>query len=111
MLAPHAPQSSEQNQVLVPGQLPIERSELSSGPDVCPYLRGLSDDVVPGHNCLARAGPQQGRQDLDRGRLAGAVMAEQGADRSGGDRVSDALQRMDRPVESLRNAIELDHGY
>ncbi len=62
MFAPHSPQPAEQHQVLPPGELPIERGELSGGPDACAYLGGVSDDVVPGHNCW----PEVGRSNVDR---------------------------------------------
>jgi len=110
MFAPHAAQPPEQHQVLPSGELPIERGELSGGPDVRAYLGGLSDDVIARHDRLPGGGPQQRGQDFDRGRFTGAVMAENRADRPGGNRKGHVLQCVNGSVERLGYAMELDHG-
>jgi hypothetical protein len=79
IIAAHAAQPAEQHEVLPAGEGYIEGGVLPGEPDACPYLGRLSGDVVSRHKCLTGGGPQQCGQDLDDGRLAGAVMAKQSA--------------------------------
>ena len=56
-------------------------------------------DVVPGDEGLARRGAQQGGEDADRGRLAGAVGAEEAVDLPGGHAQVQAVDGTDGILE------------
>jgi hypothetical protein len=96
--APPAPapaqvaQVGHQGQVLGAGEQLVHRGELAGDPD-----RGTHRVRVPGHVMaadahLAAVGADQGRQDVHRGGLAGAVGAEQREDRPLGNVQVDAVQ-------------------
>ena len=53
----------------------------------------------------AAVGLEQARDHRERGRLAGAVRADQAVERAGGDRQVDALDRA-RVAEALRDAAD-----
>jgi hypothetical protein len=52
---------------------------------------------------------ERARDDLDQGRLAGPVVAEQAHDLAAADREADLVQRHDRP-EALAQAFDLQQG-
>ena len=70
-------EASDHLQVLVPGQILVDRRVLPGQPDLGPELRRVGDNVEPGDPGAAGVGTQQRGQDPDRGRLARAVRPEQ----------------------------------
>lgn len=100
--APHTPG------VLPAGEQRIEAGLLARHADAGAYLRGLADDVVPGDQRRAGRRWQQRRQNLDRRRLARAVVAEERQDRTRRHREAHIGQCRD-PLVRLRRAAQLDH--
>jgi hypothetical protein len=78
--------------VLLAGEQSINRGELSSDADRGADLVRFGDDVVAGDANGASVGGEQGGEDVDRGRLAGAVGSEQGEHDAGRDVQVDAAQ-------------------
>ena len=70
--------------------------------------RASRDDVVTADANRARLGPQQADEHFDRGRLAGAVVAQQRIELAGGDA---QIQAVDRHSVAVRPAdlLEFDH--
>ena len=64
-------------QVLLGGQVGIERGVLEHEADVAAHGVPFGDHVVPGHDGAAGRRPHQGAEDADGGRLAGAVRPEE----------------------------------
>jgi len=73
----------------------VDRRVLAGEPDLAAQLARLGDDVEAGDAGAAAVGRQQGGEDADRSRLAGAVGAEQGEDGAGGGAEVDAVERAD----------------
>ena len=72
-------------EVLEAGQVLVDGGVLAGEPDALADLRGLADDVEARDARRAAVRREQRRQDPDRGRLAGAVRAEQPEDGPGLD--------------------------
>jgi hypothetical protein len=87
----HPVQLGVEAQVLLGGQVGVERRVLEHETDVAPHVGALADDVVAGDE--RRAGGRHGEraQHLDRGRLAGAVRAEEAEDLARLDRERDRI--------------------
>jgi hypothetical protein len=91
-----------QPQMLTAGEQRVEGRLLERGADRCTDLRALADDVEPGHGRSARRRGEKRRQHVHRGRLAGAVRAEETED----------LPRVDEQVDAVdraRTLLELPH--
>ena len=78
--AVQAQQTAEQDQVLAPGEVLVDRGQLSGEAHQAAHRIGLFDDVVAEHPRAARVGPEQGGEHPDRRRLAGAVGTEHAVD-------------------------------
>jgi predicted ATPase len=94
----HALQVRHQPQVLPARQQFVHRGELTGHADGRAYLLGRGRHVVPGDAHRPGVGFHQRRQDVHRGRLARAVRAEDGKDRSRGDVEVDAVEHDFVPV-------------
>ena len=86
------PQVGHQLEVLFPCEELVDRGELARDADGGPDRIGLAVDVMTGDLHLAAVGADQGREDLDRRRLAGAIRSEQREDRPLGDLEVDAVE-------------------
>ena len=106
----HAAQPPEQHEILPDGQPRIEGGVLTGDADVLAHLGGLTCHVVPGDHRGARAGGQQGRQDLHRRGLAGSVVTQQRTHRPGGNGKAHVAQGGHAAAECLGDVLELDHG-
>jgi len=91
-------EAAEQDQVLPAAEDLVDGRVLAEQPDAVADLRGLADHVEAGDPGPAAVGPQQGGQDPHRGGLAGAVGAEQPADRALGDGQVEAVEGVGRAV-------------
>ena len=67
----------------------------------------LADDVVAGDERAAAGRARERAQHVDRGRLAGAVRAEEPEDLAGGHLEAHSAHRLDR-VEGLVQVVDLD---
>src|SRR5690606_4175653 len=76
----------------------VERRVLEHEADVAADLRPLAHDVVAGDPRLATRRGDEGAEDLDGGRLAGPVRAEEAEGLAGLDGEVDAVDRGQRPV-------------
>ena len=91
-------EAAEQDQVLAAAEDLVDGRVLAEEPDVVADLGGLPEHVEAGHPGSAPVGPQQGGQDPHGGRLAGAVGAEQPADRALGDGQVETVEGVGRAV-------------
>jgi hypothetical protein len=82
-LARHAVELGVQAQVLLGGQVAVERRVLEDQADVAPHLVAFCVDVVAGDRGRAAARAHERAQHVDRRRLAGAVGAEEAEDLAG----------------------------
>src|SRR6202012_3107651 len=89
------------------GQQWIQSGELRRHPDTGTYLGCLAHGIVSGDKGPARGGTDQRGQDVDRGRLAGAVVAKQAAHGPGRNREAHAAQRRRLSPECLCEADNL----
>jgi hypothetical protein len=102
-----AQQQAQQNQVLEPGQILIDRGELAGQAHPAPHRPGLAQDLVPEHRGAAAVGSQQSRQHAQGRGLAGAVGAQEAMHRSPAHGQIDTVDRAGRS-ESLGQARCLD---
>ncbi len=100
-------QLAHQHQVLPGGEHVVHRGELPGQGDLLADLGGLRRHVEPGDARRPPVGPDQGRQDVDRGRLAGAVGSEQSEDRAPFDAERDVVEHRHSLV-SLLEVLHLD---
>ena len=70
-------------------------------------LRAAEDDFLPVEQDAAGVGAMDAGQGLDQGRLAGAVLADQGHDFARADREAHAIEGMDA-VEAHGDAAQLE---
>ena len=98
----------EEAEVLAPGQQLVKRQRLRSEADAGAVFRPARG-AAPGDRDLARVGSQQSGADRHRGRLAGAVGAEQAEDLAVADR---KRQRVDRDAGAvpLADLLDPEHG-
>jgi hypothetical protein len=98
---------AEQDEVLAAAENLVDGRLLAAEADPPPDLVGGASHVGAGHHRPAAVGSQEGGEHPDRGRLAGAVRAEQAADGAGGDR---QVEPVERPgvAEALVEALGLD---
>jgi hypothetical protein len=105
--APVAEQPAEQDQVLAPGEVLVDRGELPGEADERADGVGVLDDVVAEHAGAALVRREQRGEHADRRRLARAVGAEDAVDGAARDLEVDAV---DGPggAERLAEAVGLD---
>ena len=85
-------------QVLLPGQVAVQRGVLEHQADVAAHGVPLPHHVVPGNPGGPRGGVRQGAQDLDRGGLASAVRAKEAESLPRGHLEVDAAHGVDLAV-------------
>jgi hypothetical protein len=73
-------QAAHEVEVLAAGEQAVDGRELAGDADALADRVGVADHVVAVDERVAAAGGDQGRQDVHRGGLAGAVGAEEGED-------------------------------
>ena len=86
------PQIRDELQVLLAAEEPVDGRELTGDADHGADRVGLAGDIVAGDLDLAAVRGDEGRQDMDRRRLAGAVRSEKGVDRPLGDLEVDTVE-------------------
>ncbi len=95
--------------VLAAAQVLVHRGVLAGQADDAPDHLGLLRHVVAQDGAVALVGLEDGREDADRGRLAGAVGAEQTEDSSRLDFERDAVEGTHVPAgEHLDEVVRLD---
>jgi hypothetical protein len=100
------PQPRDEHQVLPPGEDLVDGRELPGQADRFAHGLRLGDDVESRDARGARIRLQQGGEDADHGRLAGAVRPEQGEDAARGDVEVDALEH----VQVLERLLQSAHA-
>ena len=101
----HGVQRRLQVDQLAAGHQGVERGLLERDPDLAPHGARVRGDVVPRDDGPAARGRQQRGQHPHRGRLAGAVGAEEAVDLAVGDLEVDPVHRLDaRPRTRARAA-------
>jgi hypothetical protein len=109
-------ETSDQVQVLAARQVPVHGCVLPREADPAPHRLRVADDVEAQHLRPALVRPEDGRKDANRGRLPGAVRAEQAEDVScrylevdarEGVHVAEAL---DEAVDGDRRAAHVQTG-
>ena len=103
----HVVEPADQDEVLAPGQVAVDRGELAGQADDAAQRARVADDVVAGDGRPAAVRREERRQDPDRGRLAGAVRTEQPEDRAFLDAQVDPGQGVDVAVR-LRQTDRFD---
>jgi hypothetical protein len=105
--AAHLGEPADETQVLAAGEVGVDGRALAGEPDLKAHLRTLAHDVVAHDLGVAAVGAQDGGQHAHRGRLAGAVGAEQAEDAARRHLEVDAVERRDR-AESLGQPFHQD---
>jgi hypothetical protein len=101
---------AEQDEVLAAAENLVDGRLLAAEADPPPDLVGGASHVGAGHHRPAAVGSQEGGEHPDRGRLAGAVRAEQAADGAGATARSNpssapvSPKRLWRPSASIANS-------
>jgi hypothetical protein len=93
-----AVQLGVQAQVLLRGEVAVERRVLEDEADVPAHLVALGRDVVAGDGGAAAGRPHEGAQHADRRRLAGPIGPEEAERLPRGDVEVDAADRLDVAV-------------
>ena len=101
---------AEEHEVLLAGEVLVDRRVLPREADLRAQLGRVGDDVEAGDASRAVVGRQQRRQDPDRRRLPGPVRAEQPEHGPGLDPEVDPGQR-DDVAERLPQALDLDRAH
>ena len=99
----------DQAEVLPPGEVGVDRRELTGHPDHPPDRVGLLSDVVAEDARGSGVGLEHGGEDPDRGGLARAVGPQQAEDRTGRDLEVDPVQR-EHLAEALGETLDLDRA-
>src|SRR5690606_3837965 len=86
-----AEEAGDEDEVLVAGGVLVDRRELAGEAHLLAHPGGLPGDVVAEYAGRAAVGTEEGAQDADRRRLAGAVRAEQAVDGAALDAEVDAV--------------------
>ena len=89
----HAVDAGEEVEVLVDGEIVVERELLRHVPDLAPHARRAQAAALAGQLDESRARLDEAAQHLDRRRLAGAVGAEEAVDLTVAHREVHALRR------------------
>ena len=105
----HAVDEAVELQVLARRELVVERGVLEDQADAAPHLVGLAGDIDAGDLDLPGGGLEQGAEDADGGRLAGAVGPQEAKDLTLRDIEVDAPNRLDLAV-LLDQTAHLDHA-
>src|SRR5262249_51910351 len=91
----------------------VDPSRRRKEADVPANFVGLGEHVKPGDVGLARGRFEEGAEDAEGGRLAGAVRPQEAEDLTGAGREGDAVHGRDRSpgriVEGLAQADDVDH--
>jgi hypothetical protein len=101
------PCSRPQAQVLAGGCLAVGAAALGDHADRAPHPRRLGANVIPRDPRRALVRPRQRGEDAHRGRLAGAVRAEQAEDRALLDGERQTVERPDVTRIFLDEALRL----
>ena len=99
-----------QLQVLLGGQVAVERLVLEHEPDVAAHVVALGDDVEAAHAGGAGRGPRERAEHVDRRALARAVGAEESEHLAAIHGERDAADGLDLPV-GLDEVLDLDCGW
>ena len=97
-------------EVLLGGEVAVERRVLEHEADVPADVVALAGDVEAAHAGGAGGGPRQRAEHVDRRALAGAVGAEEAEDLAGSDGERDAADGLDLAV-GLDEVLDLDGGW
>ena len=100
-------QPTEHPQVLAAGEVLVDRRVLTGQADDGTQLLRLLDHVEAGHCRVPCIRTEQGGQDAHRGRLAGAVGAQQAQHAAFRDRQVDTIER---PDLGLARLVDLDQA-
>jgi hypothetical protein len=87
-----------QDEVLAPGLCRLRASLLAHIADLPAHLPGVAQQVIATDLCAPAGGWEQGRQHAHRGRLAGAIGAEEAKDFALVDAEVDAAHRLNGPL-------------
>src|SRR5437667_431573 len=104
-----APQARGEEQVLSHRQVAVERGVLKHEPDAAPHGEALAHDVVSRNARGAAGGRKEGREQVNRRRLTGAVRPEQAEELSIPDLEVEPIESADR-AEVLAEAAGVDRG-
>jgi hypothetical protein len=96
-----------QAEVLVGGEVAVERLVLEDEADVAADVVALGGDVEAAHARVARGGSRERAEHVDRRALAGAVGAEEAEDLAAGDGERNAADGLDLAVR-LDELVDLD---
>jgi hypothetical protein len=105
----HAVQLGVQPEVLLGGQVAVERGVLEDETDVSAHIVAVGDDVEATDARGPGRGPGQGAEHVDRRALAGAVGAEEAEDLARRDRERHAAHGVDLAV-GLGEVVDVDGG-
>ncbi len=104
-----AVQLGVQAEVLLGGEVAVERLVLEDEADVPADVVALGGDVEAAHAGGAGGGPRERAEHVDRRALAGAVGAEEAEDLAASDGERDAADGLDLAV-GLGELVDLDGG-
>jgi hypothetical protein len=99
-----------ESQVLLGGEVAVERGVLEDQADVPAHVVALGDDVEAADARGAGRGQRQGAEHVDRRALAGAVGAEEAEDLARRDGERHAADGLDLAV-GLDEGVDLDGGW
>ena len=109
----HVVEAPDHGEVLPAGEVLVHRRVLAGQSDERPDLIGLGDHVVPEDTAGAPVGGEDGGEDADGRRLAGAVGPQQAEDGALLDREAHAVEGAHVTAEGLSQIVGLDgvgHG-
>ena len=102
----HVVEPPDHLEVLEAGHVLVDRGVLARNADPSAQPRGIREDVDAVHPCSTAVGLEEGGQNPQRRRLAGAVRPEQAEDRARLDGQVDASKSLHRAV-ALAKALSL----
>jgi len=94
-------------EILVYREAIVERGLLEHNAQAAPCLQGLGDDIDAADARGSAVGPEDGAENVEQGRLAGAVRSEQREQLVAADREAHIVQRERAPV-TFAHALDLD---
>ena len=106
--ARHAIDEAMEIEVLVDRQAVVEARLLEHHAEAAPRLQRPGDDIDAVDGGAAAVGPEDGAEDVQQRRLAGAVRAEQREQFAAADVEADCVERQ-RAAVTLGHAVDLDH--
>ena len=104
----HSVEGALEPHVVPGGQIGVERCFLKGCADRVTDGGAVLDDVVTGHPRRSGGGREEGGQHVDRGRLAGAVRAEEAVDLTRPDLEVDSVDGAHAALELADEAAHLD---